>query len=117
MGNLAVSYELQGDFGRAERLYLDVIAGQRRILGETHRSTSRTRLNLVAMRIKQGRYAEAEPLALLAYEGFRQSLGEDNVNTQSAITRIVKMYEEWHKPAEAAEWRAKLRAAPTPPRP
>jgi hypothetical protein len=62
------------------------------------------------MRLKQGLYAEAEPLALLAYEGFRQSLGEDNVNTQSAITRIVKMYEEWNKPAQAAEWRAKLRS-------
>ena len=82
MANLAVSYELQGDFGRAEQLYLDAIAGQRRILGETHRSPSRTRLNLVNMRIKQGRYADAEPLALLAYEGFRQSLGDDNVKRQ-----------------------------------
>ena len=58
--------------------------------------------------IDQQRYEEAEPLVLEGYEGMRGALEVPEIRPREALERIVKLYEQWDKPDQAAEWRAKL---------
>ncbi len=55
----------------------------------------------------QGKHAEAEPLLTEGYEKLRPP---DPLlfRKREALERIVKLYEEWGKPDEAAAWRARL---------
>jgi tetratricopeptide (TPR) repeat protein len=61
----------------------------------------------------QGRYSEAEQLLLTGYEGLRKRESTipspDRSALQHAGERIVRLYQDWGKPEEAAEWREKLR--------
>ncbi len=62
-----------------------------------------------------GRFAEAEPLLLDGYAKSRQNpqnllLKAQEVRLREALERIVKLYESWGKPDEAATWRAKFEA-------
>jgi tetratricopeptide (TPR) repeat protein len=61
----------------------------------------------------QGRYSEAEKLLLTGYEGLRKRESTipspDRSAVQHAEERIVRLYQDWGKPEEAAEWREKLR--------
>jgi non-specific serine/threonine protein kinase/serine/threonine-protein kinase len=60
----------------------------------------------------QKKYAEAEPLMLSGYEGLTKREGTIAADTRSvvreAVDRIVRLYEDWGKPAKAAEWRSQL---------
>jgi non-specific serine/threonine protein kinase/serine/threonine-protein kinase len=63
----------------------------------------------------QKKYVEAEPLLLSGYDGILQrksSLSAPEMGRlRRAGERIVRLYQDWGKPAKAAEWRAKLRSA------
>jgi eukaryotic-like serine/threonine-protein kinase len=56
-------------------------------------------------------YAKAETLSLDTYAIMLHALGPDHPKTQTAIQRLVGLYDAWGRPAKAAEFRAKL----TPP--
>jgi tetratricopeptide (TPR) repeat protein len=63
----------------------------------------------------QAKYAEAELLLLAGYEGMRQrakTIPPDADYLAKAGQRVVRLYEAWNKPEQAAEWRAKLARAP-----
>ena len=53
-------------------------------------------------------FEQAEPLLLKALEGQLRVLGEDHQFSIGTMTKLVRTYDEWGKPAKAAEWRAKL---------
>jgi serine/threonine protein kinase len=59
--------------------------------------------NLLAER---GRFSEAEPLVLSAYETFLATEGPDGPRTTDAAAWMVKLYEAWGRPDEAARFRA-----------
>ncbi|MDA1273017.1 MAG: serine/threonine-protein kinase [Verrucomicrobia bacterium] len=75
--------------------------------------TFHTRSMLGAALSGQQRFAAAEPLLLEGYEGLKereQRLPASNrVKIREAGERLVQLYEAWGKPAEAAEWKAKLK--------
>jgi hypothetical protein len=60
----------------------------------------------------QGRQAEAEPLVIAGYEGMKARESRiavpDRSRLREAAERIVRLYEEWNKPGQAATWKAKL---------
>ena len=60
----------------------------------------------------QGRYAEAEPLVVAGYEGMKAREARIAVPERSrlreAAERVVRLYEAWGKPEQAAAWKAKL---------
>jgi hypothetical protein len=60
----------------------------------------------------QGRHAEAEPLVVAGYEGMRARAARIPVPKRSrlleAAERVVRLYEEWSKPEQAATWKTKL---------
>jgi tetratricopeptide (TPR) repeat protein/tRNA A-37 threonylcarbamoyl transferase component Bud32 len=61
------------------------------------------------------KYPEAEPLLKQGYEGLKARTAEIPGNEMErimtdALTRLVKLYDEWGKKDEAAKWRAELEA-------
>jgi serine/threonine protein kinase len=67
---------------------------------------------LGAALLGQGRHAEAEPLVVAGYEGMKAREARievpDRSHLREAAARIVRLYEEWNKPEQAAAWKAKL---------
>ncbi len=59
----------------------------------------------------QKHYADAEPLLLSGYEGMTRRITSIPASGRSAIeetrSALVRLYEDWGKPHEAAEWRTK----------
>jgi tetratricopeptide (TPR) repeat protein/tRNA A-37 threonylcarbamoyl transferase component Bud32 len=58
----------------------------------------------------QRRYAEAAPHLLAAEKGLREARSTPRRYYQQAVEQLVKLYEAWGKPDEAARWRTKLTA-------
>jgi serine/threonine protein kinase/tetratricopeptide (TPR) repeat protein len=60
----------------------------------------------------QNKYAEAEPLLLRGYEGLKAHAakipGRSKKSLTEAAERVMKLYEAWGKPDQAAAWKAKL---------
>jgi len=67
---------------------------------------------LGATLMAQGKYAEAEPLLLSGYEGLQKQSPAISVdaNLPEAGQRLVQLYTAWEKPAQADEWRLRLKA-------
>jgi tetratricopeptide (TPR) repeat protein len=53
----------------------------------------------------QKRFAEAEPLLLNGYNDLKMKLGDHNRRTIDARQRLAKLYEDWNKPEQAAQFR------------
>lgn len=58
--------------------------------------------------ITQGRYNEAEPLLTESYTALNSRLGQSNSLTMEAKRRLLILYEAWHKPEQATQYRAML---------
>jgi eukaryotic-like serine/threonine-protein kinase len=78
----------------------------------------RTQAFLGAALAGLGRYAEAEPLLLSGYDGLQQRFSRMPAKEQKWIRssgeHTVDLYSQWHKPEQAAQWRAKAGEAPIP---
>jgi hypothetical protein len=68
----------------------------------------------------QKKYAEAEPLLLKGYQGLKPKATEipPPIRTRlpDAAERLVRLYEVWGKPTEAARWKKELESLRTPPK-
>jgi eukaryotic-like serine/threonine-protein kinase len=66
----------------------------------------------------QQNFAQAEPLLLSGYEGMKSR--ETRIPASKKVVliesckRILRLYEAWGRPEQAAAWRARLRPPPTP---
>jgi hypothetical protein len=75
-------------------------------------NTFNTRSMLGGALLGRKRYAEAEPLLVSGYDGMKRRAasipppGRDRLT--EALERLVRLYESWDKPLEAARWRATL---------
>ena len=54
----------------------------------------------------QNRYEEAETLLLESHTAMNKAMGANDPRVQRAKARLVKLYEAWGKPEEAAVYRA-----------
>ena len=50
-------------------------------------------------------FAEAAPLLLAAYNAILEAYGADNQGTANAAASLVKLYEGWGRPDQAARHR------------
>ena len=57
---------------------------------------------------QQGQYTEAEPLLLACLEYHRESSGTDSPQTLAVVEGLMRLYDAWHRPGEAAKYRALL---------
>jgi tetratricopeptide (TPR) repeat protein len=55
--------------------------------------------------LAQKRYAEAEPLLVDSYNELKSTLGEHHKKTLEARQRLAKLYDNWEKPDQAAQFR------------
>lgn len=106
--NLASLLALQGEFGEAERLVRDAIRINVAARGDAHWLTAYYRTGLGMCLTGLGRYDEAEPLLLEAFAALEDELGGENRFTQTALKRLVDLYERWDRVEEAAEYRARI---------
>jgi serine/threonine-protein kinase len=53
----------------------------------------------------QKRFAEAEPLLVNGYNDLKAKVGDQNRRTIDARQRLAKLYDDWGKPEQAAEFR------------
>jgi eukaryotic-like serine/threonine-protein kinase len=54
----------------------------------------------------QKRFAEAEPLLVESYASLKSRLGQRDPRTAEALQRLLKLYDAWGKPAQAAQYGA-----------
>ena len=100
INNLAVLYNNQGKYSKAEILYKQALELRKNLLGEDHPDIAESLNNLAYLYHTQGRYLEGETLYLQALELFKNLLGEDHPNTQ-----IVKQNYELMKREISNPWK------------
>jgi eukaryotic-like serine/threonine-protein kinase len=59
-----------------------------------------------------GRYARAEPLVVAGYQAMKarepRIAVPEQFRLREAAVRVVRLYEEWNQPDQAAAWKVKL---------
>ena len=68
----------------------------------------RLRASLGYCLTRQHRFAEAEPLLLAAEAGLRAIPTAPATQRSQAVLWLVRLYEQWGRPAAAAEWRGQM---------
>jgi serine/threonine protein kinase/tetratricopeptide (TPR) repeat protein len=107
----------RGKYTEAEPLLQEVVrARQEKQAGDW--KTFNERVLLGASLMGQKKYAQAEPLMVAGYEAMKahaaRTPGHDTPRSPlhrsltDAVEWLVRLYEEWGKPEQAAKWRARL---------
>ena len=60
---------------------------------------------------REAKFSEAETLLIEGNEAVQQSPAADREYKQDTLERVVRLYEAWNKPAQAAAWRLKLESS------
>jgi serine/threonine protein kinase/tetratricopeptide (TPR) repeat protein len=71
-----------------------------------HPATAEAIGALGANLISQNRFDEAEPLLVQSYESLKARMGPRDPRAVEAAQRLARLYEAWHKPEQAATFRA-----------
>jgi tetratricopeptide (TPR) repeat protein len=100
----------QKEYAKAEPLLREVVSYRERTLPNEREWFIRSLLG--ESLLGQKKYAEAEPLLIKGYEGMKERDAKIPAPVKHRLTeageRVVRLYDNWGKPKEAAEWRAKL---------
>ncbi|MCB5265020.1 MAG: tetratricopeptide repeat protein [Candidatus Cloacimonetes bacterium] len=99
--NLANLYQAQGQYAKAEPLYLQALQIRELVLGREHADTATTLNNLAVFYQAQGRYDKAEPLHLRALKIKEQILGAEHPNTAYSLGNLANLYWAQGRYAEA----------------
>jgi len=101
----------QGNGRDAEKLLRECMTIREEVMPDTWQ-TYNTKSALGGALLEQREYGEAEPLLLAGYEGLQKadpslpSVAKPRI--REAIQRLVSLYEQTGRPAQAAQWKAKL---------
>ena len=100
---VASVYLDQGQWDKAEELFLKVIETKRRVLGEEHPNTLTSMNNLASTYYNQGRWDKAEELFLKVIEKSRRVVGEEHPGTLTSMNNLASTYRNqgrWKKAEE-----------------
>ena len=86
----------------------DAVQSLQAELGDNHRSTALASSALGDCLVSLGRFDEAEPLLLNSYERIQGVFGPTRREPELALQRIVRLYDGWGRPEDAARYRALL---------
>ncbi|MCG8461581.1 MAG: tetratricopeptide repeat-containing serine/threonine-protein kinase, partial [Holophagales bacterium] len=111
LNNLAWLRVASGEPQAAEQLILDALAIYRRALPADHWRIPNAESILAATFSERGRFDEAEDLLLASYPRILEGTGERSQYTRDLLSRLIRLYELWGKPAEAAIYREQRRAS------
>jgi serine/threonine protein kinase len=117
MNNLALAYQKNGDFAKAELVLRELLVILQKKQPDTW-TTFYTQSQLGDSLLGQKRSAEAEPLLLAGYEGMKQREARIPADAKKypteALERLVQLYEAWGQKDKAAQWRKELEARKGP---
>jgi len=89
LGNLATAHQGSGDLAAARPLFEEVVAVERRSLGNDHPDTLEDIGKLGAVLSGMGEHAEAQPLLEEALAGLRLVRGDEHFLTLDAMVRLA----------------------------
>jgi CHAT domain-containing protein/Tfp pilus assembly protein PilF len=89
---LAVLYQDQGDYARAESLLQQGLAIRKQALGERHPDYASSLSNLATLYDDQGDSARAEPLCRQALAIRKQVVGERHPHYAASLNNLAKLY-------------------------
>jgi len=94
MNNLAVTYQQQGHYGKAEPLFADCLDKRTALLGEDDPDTLRTVNNLAINYQHQGKCGEAETLFQACLERRKVILGDDHHDTLTSMNNLALTFQQ-----------------------
>ena len=94
INNLAGLYLDQNNYSKAEPLYLQSIAIDKKILGENHPDYSTSLNNLALLYVEKGEYQKAEPLYLQSLAIDKKILGENHPDYITSLNNLALLYVE-----------------------
>ncbi len=86
----------------------ECVALRRKIYPPTHWLVGNSERHLGEHYTRAARYADAERVLLHGYGLVLAGLGPDHPRTQDAVKALAELYRRWGRPAQEAEYRAKL---------
>ncbi|MBI1917140.1 MAG: tetratricopeptide repeat protein [Planctomycetes bacterium] len=117
LANLGSNLLEQKKYAEAEPLLRECLAAREKAMPDAW-PTFNAKSMLGGCLLGQKKYAAAEPLLLQGYEGMKQREAKmppaARPRLPEAIERLVRLYDEWGKKAEAAKWRKELEAVKKP---
>lgn len=93
---------------KAEPLLRESLAARRKSLPKDDWRIANTESLLGGCLSALGRFEEAEPLLLNSYPRIRSDVGIRRKRGLETLERLVRLYEAWGKPDQAAEYRSRL---------
>lgn len=109
MGNVYADYGKVLFAGRrldaAESAFRSALDIRRSQFGDASMFAADTRVWLARCMVEGGRLAEAEPLLLESYPVLVDALGADYPDSVAARETLVRLYTEWGRPEQAAQFR------------
>ena len=94
MNNLASTYLEQGRWEEAEKLYLQVLEGNTRVLGAEHPDTLLSMANLATLYRRRSRHREAIALMEKVVQLRKKVLGTNHPKTVNAADWLKRWTEE-----------------------
>lgn len=107
--NLAALLVKKGDLVEAERIFREALEIHRKTFPEDHWQIATSKNLLGGCLTKSGRFSQAEKLLVESFEIIRNQFGTSHPRTQSALRRVIELYEAWNKTEKAAEYRKHLK--------
>jgi tetratricopeptide (TPR) repeat protein len=109
--DLGSLYLSEAKFAEAEVLLRQALASHEKASSTTWRRYE-TETLLGASLAGQKSYSAAETFLLSGFEGLTKRKGNIPIENQSIVAqageRVARLYEDWGKPAKAAEWRKQM---------
>ncbi|OQD74234.1 hypothetical protein PENANT_c182G01300 [Penicillium antarcticum] len=89
---LALAYRLEGRWGEAEQLFVQVMETHKTKLGADHPSMLTSMANLALTYMNQGRWEEAEQLEVQVMETRKTKLGADHPDTLTSMANLASTF-------------------------
>ncbi len=107
-GIILLDLDNHDTYAQAEIRILECLDLRRQFFPEDHIRIAETASRLGECIMKQQRFAEAEPWLVESYPVILNKKGKSHKNTQTAISRLVQLYEAWDRKEQAQQWRKQL---------
>src|SRR6266849_42032 len=101
VNNLAVLYDSQGEYVKAEPLYKQALEIRQKALGENDPAVATTLNDLAVLYKTEGKYADAEPLLRRALAIWEKTLGPDHPDLATSLNNLAVLYDTQGKYVEA----------------
>lgn len=108
--NLADLLHIMGSSEAAEPMLKEALDILRKTPGQNHWLFANGKSLYGACLTKLSRYPEAEEELLAAHAGLKSTMGAGHERTQTAVNRLIDLYEAWGQPTKAAEYRTLLKS-------